>query len=275
MRLVFIDDSQQREPPRRGLGHLMAMGAVIFPEEEVATYADTLAAIRIDLGIPSQEEIKWKAPKGSFLASAGGEVAGALRARMLEAAIDHQVRSIVVVIDHSASYTQRNQAEVGREILKWLFERVSMLLDDYDDIGIMIADKPGGGSAEEGRWLADTLCITGDGTEYVEPGKIVLPIVTAPSHHVPHLQLADLVVASTTAAIAGRKSGLDLAPKLVKIMHRHSLGDVNGAGLVIFPPKYNLYYQAFGETGCSKPGRNTGFVLPVKGHPYYDDDGLG
>lgn len=274
MRLVFIDDSQQREPPRRGLGHLMAMGAVIFPEEEVAPYADTLAAIRVDLGIPSREEIKWKAPKGSFLAGAGGDVAGTLRARMLEAAIDHKVKSIVVVIDHSASYTQRNQAEVGREILKWLFERVSMLLDDYDDIGIMIADKPGGGSAEEGRWLADTLCITGDGTEYVEPGKIVLPIVTAPSHHVPHLQLADLVVASTTAAIAGRKSGLDLAPKLVKLMHRHSLGDVNGAGLVIFPPKYNLYYQAFGETGCSKPGRNTGFVLPVKGHPYYDDDGL-
>jgi hypothetical protein len=194
---------------------------------------------------------------------------------MLKAAIDHNIKSIVVIIDQSAAYTQRSQAEVGRELLKWLFERISMLLDDYDDIGIMIADKPGGGSADEGRWLADTLRITGDGTEYVEPGKIVLPIVTAPSHHVPHLQLADLVVASTTAAIAGRKSGLDLGHILVELMHRHSLGDVNGAGLVLFPPKYNLYYHAFGETSCSKPGRNTGFGLPVKGEPYCDDDGLG
>lgn len=275
MRLVFIDDSQQQEPPRRGLGHLLAIGAVIVPEQQIAPYAAALAAIRTDLGIPAGDEIKWKPPKGSFLASAGGETALALRTRMLQAAIDHEIKSIVVIIDHSAAYVQRPQPEVGREILKWLFERVSMLLDDHQDVGIMIADRPGGGSADEGRWLADTLRITDDGTEYVQPGKIVLPIVTAPSHHVPHLQLADLVVAATTAAIAGRKGGLDLKEWLTKLMHRHSLGDINGAGVVLFPPKYNLYYHAFGETSCSKPGRNTGFELPKRGEPYYADDGLG
>jgi hypothetical protein len=275
MRLVFIDDSQQTNPPRRGMGHLLAIGAVIVPEHQVAPFAATLAAIRTEIGIPAGEEIKWKPPKGSFLADAGGETALALRTRMLQAAIDHDIRSIVVVLDHSAAYTSRTQADAGREILKWLFERVSMLLDDYKDIGIMIADKPGGGSADEGRWLTDTLRITNDGTEYVSPGKIVLPIVTAPSHHVPHLQLADLVVAATTAAIAGRKSGLDLKELLPKLMHRNSFEDVNGAGVVLFPPKYNLYYWAFGETSCSNPGRNTGFGLPNAGLEYDTDDGLG
>lgn len=275
MHLVFIDDSQQQDPPRRGLGHLLAIGAVVIPEQQLSKYASTQDAIRAKFAVPDGEEIKWKPSKGSYLASAGREIVYALRAAILKAANQHNVKSIVVIVDHSAAYKTRTQAEVGREILTWLFERTSMLLDDHQDVGIMIADKPGGGSAEEGRWLADTLQITNDGTEYVEPGKLVLPIVTAPSHHVPHLQLADLVVAATTAAVAGRPAGLDLKEHLAKLMHRHSLGDVNGAGVVIFPPNYNLYYHAFGESSCSKPGSNAGFALPRKGLPYYDDDGLG
>ena len=99
----------------------------------------------------------------------------------------------------------------------------------------MIADKPGGGHKEDSRWLAETLQLTSDGTEYVTPGRIVLPIVTAHSHHLPHLQLADLVVAATTAAVAGRQSGLSLGPLLAKLMHRHKLGDANGAGIVLWP----------------------------------------
>jgi hypothetical protein len=275
MRLVFIDDSQQRDPPRRDLGHLLAIGAVIVPQQQVADYAAALATIRTEIGIPPGEEIKWKPPQGSFLKGAGGEVVTQLRIRMLQAAIDHQIRSIVVILDHSAAYTSRTQGEVGKEILKWLYERVTMHLADHDDIGIMIADKPGGNSAQEGRWLTETLTLTNDGTEYVEPGRVVLPIVTAPSHHVPHLQLADLVVAASTAAVAGRKSGLDLKSLLRQLIHRHRLGDINGAGVVLFPEEWNLYYWAFDEESCSRPSTNSGFRLPYPKSKYATDDGLG
>jgi hypothetical protein len=91
-------------------------------------------------------------------------------------------------------------------------------------------DKPGGNSAQEGRWLTETLTLTNDGTEYVEPGRVVLPILTASSHHVPHLQLADLVVAASTAAVAGRKSGLDLT-KLRELVEQAAAG--TGSALVI------------------------------------------
>jgi hypothetical protein len=57
MRLVFLDDSEQRQPPRRGLDHLRALGAVIFPEAEIAGYAEDLARIRGETGIPAGEEI--------------------------------------------------------------------------------------------------------------------------------------------------------------------------------------------------------------------------
>jgi hypothetical protein len=168
---------------------------------------------------------------------------------MLEAAAVHHARTVTVILDHSATYTSHSQAEAGKVVLKWLYERVSMLLADYNDAGIMIADKPGGGAREEKRWLADTLALTNDGTEYVQPGRVVPPVLTADSRHVPHLQLADLIAAATSGAIAGHPSALELGRLLATLMHRHTLGYVNGAGLVLFPRHYNLPYHCFGETG--------------------------
>lgn len=55
VRLVFIDDSQQQQPCRRGLGHLLAIGAVIVPEQRVAPFAAALAAIRAEIGVPVGE----------------------------------------------------------------------------------------------------------------------------------------------------------------------------------------------------------------------------
>jgi hypothetical protein len=274
VRLAFIDDSQQADPIRDGIGHLLALGTVIVPEEHVAGLAADLSSIRAEFHIPADEEIKWKAPKGTFLAEAGAGTVSSVRQRMLEAALDRQIRTVVVIVDHGASYTGLSQAQVGREMLRWLYERVSMHLADHNDVGIMIADKPGGGPRDDNRWLAETLQLTNDGTEYVTPGRIVLPIVTAHSHYLPHLQLADLVVAATTAAVAGRPAALKLAPLLAKLMHKHRLGDANGAGIVLWPRRYNLLYHVFGQTSCSLPSQNVAVALPHAGWSYAESDGL-
>src|SRR5258707_810594 len=71
VRLVFLDDSIQTDPRRAGLGELVAVGAVLVPDTSVKPYAAALAALRTDLGVPYGEEIKWKAPKNTFLAGAG------------------------------------------------------------------------------------------------------------------------------------------------------------------------------------------------------------
>ena len=275
MRLVFIDDSQQRVSLRQGLGPLVALGGVVVPDHQIAPYATALSKIRTDLGIPNTEEIKWKPSKGSYLASAGKPTVIELRTRMLQAAFDHEIRSIVIIIDHSMAYKSRTAVEIGKELLKWLFERVTILLAKANDIGVTIADKPGGGPADEGRWLAETLKLTNDGTEYVEPGKVVLPIMTAPSHHVPHLQLADLVTAASTAAVAGRPAGLELRHLLRQLAHRNYHDHAWGAGIVLYPQELiNLCYWAFGEKGVSRVSANTGFALPDRRYTYFNDDGM-
>lgn len=103
MRVAFLDDSEQASPPRAGLGHLLAFAAAIFPEEGLAAFAEDLSGIVAGLGIPAGAEIKWNPPRGSFLKSAGGQLVKALRRRMLEAALDHHVRTVTVIIDHGAA----------------------------------------------------------------------------------------------------------------------------------------------------------------------------
>jgi hypothetical protein len=97
MRLAFIDDSTQTTSRRKGLGELIAVGGVIVPGGEVAGYATELTAIRADLGVPADAELKSKPPRGSFLGGADRDLIGGLRQRMLQAAVDRGFCSVVVV----------------------------------------------------------------------------------------------------------------------------------------------------------------------------------
>jgi hypothetical protein len=210
VRVAFLDDSEHASPRRAGLGHLLAFAAAIFPQDSLAPFAGDLSSIAASLGIPPGEELKWNPDKGTFLRSAGGSLVKTLRRQMLEAAASHRVSTVTAILDHSAAYTSYTREAVGTEVLKWLYERVTMHLGDHNDVGIMIADKPGGGGREEKRWLASTLELTNFGTEYVQPGYVVLPVLTADSRHVRHLQLADLIASATTGAIAGNPAALEL-----------------------------------------------------------------
>jgi hypothetical protein len=80
------------------------------------------------------------------------------------------------------------------------------------------------------------------------------------------LQLADLVVAATTAALAGRRSGLALASLLNRLAHKNAFGTAGGAGIVLWPPDlYNLHHWVFAEDTYWKVGRATGWTLPHDG----------
>src|SRR5829696_1267021 len=273
VRLAFIDESEERQPRRTGLGHLVAVGGVVVPETAVAPYSAGLAAICQSLGVPEDTELKWSPSDGSWLKSAAGNaVRTQLRERMLKLAIGLDISSVVVVWDRGLVNWPVNEVQV--EILRWVYERISMCLP-ANEAAIVIADEPGGGREHEKQWLADTLQLTDRGTEYVTPDRVVLPIVTTPSHHVPHLQLADLVVDATTAAVAGNRYALELAPLLRQLAHKNASGYAGAAGIKLFPDTLlNLYYWAFGEASYWKMSMNSGWSLPWREWPYADNDGL-
>jgi hypothetical protein len=281
MHLVFIDDSEQRDPARQGLGNLIAVGAVMVPDDQLAVYAERLSEIRTDFEIPDGVEIKWKPRRKSDLAGVGLEIRMSLYRRMLEAAADCSVSTSVVVVDHGRAYKERSKSDVDKEILAWLYTRIEMHLGEHDDIGIVIADEPGGGSKAERRWLADTLELTEYGTQHVEAEHVVLPIVTAPSDHVPHLQLADLVTAATTAAVAGRPHALTLLDPLKSIARARPSGECGGAGLVLWPPPlYDLYWWLLEEphlrrrNGVIALGPNAESEASGQDRPFLSQDGL-
>ncbi|MBK3563710.1 DUF3800 domain-containing protein [Streptomyces sp. MBT62] len=264
MQLVFIDDSGQPKPRREALGELVSVGAVMFPEDQAARYSQEVNRLRAEIGMPDSEEFKWNSSKGSFMAKAGGEVVKRTRRRLLEIAADCGVRTAVVVWDRGMLPWEKG--DVAREILGYLYERIEMHLESSDERGIVIADIPGGGTKDHSKWLSEALDLTTVGTRFAKPERVVMPIVTAPSDHVPHLQLADLVTAATTAAIAGREAGMELIDGLKLLARRNAHGYVGGAGLVFWPPSLNdLYYWVLGEDTYVKAG---------SGHPIGPTDGM-
>src|SRR5262249_13655065 len=201
---VFADDSEEKHPRRLGLGHLVGVGAVLFPEGSLIAYTEGIRQLRNELGVPPGIELKWSPPHGSWLKSAeGNAIRTPLRKRMLMLAKDLDARSLTVVWDRGQ--VEWAVPDTRREVLKYLYDKVSLCLTTLEAHGVVIADEPGGGSAEQRAWLAETLPLTDEGTYYTKPERILLPITTAPSNHIPHLQLADLIAGATTAAIAGNR----------------------------------------------------------------------
>ena len=291
MRIAFLDDSAQPKPIRDGLGRLVALGAVVVDEAALDPWAEDFRGLCRRLKLPPGIEVKWSPPKGSWLRGDGASIRQELRRRMLQLAIDHEIRSIVVLAD--TDQVNWSEETTQKRMLQYLYERVSMHLEDLDEDldedfsqdgvmersimerSIMIADEPSGSAKEQRRWLAQTLRLTSYGTEYVDPLRIVLPILLSHSDHVPHLQLADLVVAATTAAVAGNRYALELVPLLQQLAHTNARGYAGGAGVKLIPDELrNLHYWVFEENTFWKVGTGESWPLPIRDLPYATDDGL-
>jgi len=272
MQFVFVDDSEERTPRRLGLGHLVGVGAVVFPERSLVGYTDGMRALRDELGVPRNIELKWSPPDGHWLKTPeGNAIRTSLRRRMLTLAGELGAHSLTVIWDRG--HLAWSIPDTRRTVLTYLYDKVSLCLATMDDHGVVIADEPGGGPADQKAWLAKTLPLTDAGTDYTKPDRIILPITTAPSHHIPHLQLADLVTGATTAAIAGNRFALDLKLELMALVQRNSYGRVGGAGLTLWPPDLNnLFHWICDDDAYIRSG--VGVQLPQAGLLFADSDGL-
>jgi hypothetical protein len=284
VRFVFIDDSVRTTlaVPRAGLGPLHAYGAVIVPEESLVPYAERLSALRTRLGLPPRAEFKWNPDDGPL--HKNWHALREARPQMLQDAQELGILAVVVVCATELMPASWGKEKIQLEMLKYLYERVSMMLDNAGHSGILIADQPPGDRADEKRWLGQALTLTKNGTQYIAPtpNRIALPVLTARSDHVDLLQLADLVTAATTALIAGSEHAAPYRDMIKDLLAKNWLDGMGGTGLKLFPDAdynphslRNLFYWVFGEWGFSKVSQFGHKPLPHYEWAYATSDGLG
>lgn len=275
MHFAFVDDWKQKGL-RSGMSDLLSLGAVIFSEDQLRPFSEVMHAMRDELGIPWDVERKWAMPHGRaknyFRQRGEAGLQDKVRSRILKLAAQYEAHAVVVVLDLGRMYVSEDKA--NEMVLKYLYERIIQALA-RKHLGIVVFDKPGGDHQDEDGWIGGTLELSSYGTGFIKPDEIVLPILTAPSHHHEHLQLADLVTGSVTAAVAGNKYGMALAPELKKIMHRNAYGYIGGAGPNLLPDDLtNLHHHVFGEDTFAKVAMNSGRGIPSQRYAYFEDDGL-
>lgn len=266
MRVGLVDDTKQ-VGKREGMGKLIALGAVVLDETHLRCFDLGVRDRFRALGVPDNEELKWSAVKDTFFRSDEGRVLlTPARKAMLEQAGLCGARAVVVVWDEGRTTKQGAAAEA--EVLKYLYERVSMLMSG--GVGMLIFDKPGGDHKDEDRWIGEHTPLFRAGTQYVANGTLVLPPITAPSHRHMHLQLADLVVGAVTAVVAGGgKYATELLPMIRPLVHTNFFGRAGGTGVKFFPDELvNLYRVVMGEGDFTKVSLAAGIGLPIDSYPY-------
>ena len=274
MRIAYVDDTKQHGK-REGMGDLVALGAVIFDEEQVQPFAESFRAAYDALGIPHEIELKWAYPQGNnwFRATDNTALQTPLREAVLKAAAHHQARAIVVAWDLDGGVATAGGEGPEDAVVTFMFERISMQIENSGNRGLIVFDKPGGDHRDEADWLSNRSEMVRVGTQYVKPNAIVTQVLTAPSHLHPHLQLADLVAGSVTAAVAGNWYGLELVPLVKPMMCTNYWGRISQTGLKLYPDALNnLHHWVFGETEC---GRGASSVkIPYNHWRYAEHDGL-
>jgi hypothetical protein len=274
--IFFADDSAQRRCNRGDVGPLVSVGGVLLDESAIHPLANALDGIATKFGLPRGEELKWSPNRGSWIRENLHERRTDCYREVLEVAAAHRAKAIVICND--TSRTQDDPDQAFERCLDYLFERLSMNLEDRGAYALVVADRPGGGKRQEDGFLEYFLKRVQEGTEYVLPNRILLNVLTTPSEMVRHLQLADIVTGITTAMVAGLDTYAGpLFPNVKRLFITNRPGGVAGTGLKIVPDSpranslVNLYHWVLQERLLHKGGGARAYPLPAAGLPFFND----
>jgi hypothetical protein len=276
MEIFFADDSIQQTCKRESLGVLIGIGGILVSESALRPLADRMDSIANSFGFPRGEEFKWSPKRGSWIWDNLREPRSECYAQVLEAAHALGARGIVVCNDTGRTTDSKDAAY--QRCLDYLFERLSMNLEDRKAHAIIVADRPGGGKIQEQEFLAYFLRRFREGTSYVPPNRLLLNVLTTPSEMVRHLQLADLVTGITTAMVAGSETyARPLFHLVQRLLITNRPGGIAGTGLKIAPDStredslVNLYHWVLGEKLLHKGGGAMAYRLPAHGYAFQKD----
>lgn len=266
MKVMFLDDSKQRDCPRDGVSDLVGVGGVIVPGDQLGNLEAALKQACDDFGFPQDAVFKWSPRRGDWMRE---NLVGERRTEFfnvaLNACADHGCKFVVAVVDTSCRHATQNAQDHETDALNLALERFNTHMRDED--GIVFVAKPSGGQRDEGRLLADCVELLDTGTGYVEFENIAMNVVTVPFKLSRTLQCSDLVVAISTSMVAGRAAYADNHFAIItEGALRDWRGFVGGTGVKIHPQTIyvNLHHWLLGEDYSAR----FNCPLPIPGRPY-------
>lgn len=273
MQFFFADDSSQN-CARNGMEKLVAFGGVLVDAVQLKPLSQRIDNIAASYGLPREEEIKWSPRKGSWIYNnLKNEERLSCYTEVLQAANDYDCKVAVALCDYAMCNLK---PEWGSErCVTYALERVSLHLAKAKQEAVIIADRPSGGHKEADQFIASFLDRLNSEHNHISGETFSLNMLTAPSHMVRHLQLADLVVSITTAMFAGQAKWAGQYFDLVKSMLlKNALGYIGGTGVKVYPDQLiNLYHWVLGENQFSKARAGLAWPIPSNKLRFHDNDG--
>lgn len=263
--LFVLDDAVRPKPERQGMGPLVAVGGLYVPSAAVGRLEREIEDVCAEVGFPPGEEFKWSPGRELWMRDA---LKAAAREqffrRVLALAALAQAKAIVVVADTSKRKANRDAASPEEDVVTMFLERAQNHLDGTRTEAMILTDRPSGDRQSEVDFLANCLATIRNGTRYVLPRSLTIAVSTQ-SRLIRLLQLADVVVSSTLAAVAGESR---YAPPIFREAVRPILRGGGGVGLKIHPDgRYaNLYHWLLDDPYHLK--RGGGIELPARGFAY-------
>ena len=254
------------------MGKVVAFGGVFVPATSLASLDEAIKRIAQKFGIPDGKdgEIKWSPPRSSWIhKNLHGQERENCYREILQAALDSNCRTLVVAWDTGRTLLDEDRTQ--QEINKYTFERITKHLHSRDTIGVVVADRPGGGATSNSAFLNGFFRYVNERRAYVSPGRVPINVLTTESHLQRHLQLADLVTGITCAMITGNTRFAEpLFRTIRKMFCTNSHGYVGGTGLKLFPDELiNLYHWLLEENLYMKANKNEEHKLPNEAWPYH------
>ncbi len=265
MHLVFVDDAEQRQPTRPGMGSLVSTGGIAVPIAAVAALESNIDLICKNYNFPDGEEFKWSPNRDMWMRT---NLVGGARTRffieILDKAQQFGVNVIVIICDTKYNMMDAQSPNESFDTVTALLERVNLAFN-----ALVIADELGGGSSQELQFLENCRNLLSKGSSQQEKfDKILINVLTTPSNMVRLLQLADVVTSCTTAFVAGESKYSPQVFQHILPMVRQYYGSLGGGGIKIHPDYIyaNLYHWLWGDKHVYK--RSGGFPLPKGNLPY-------
>lgn len=273
MIFIFLDDAEQLLPTREGLGPLCAVGGIVVKSEVLKAFIADIDALCAEAGFPPREKFKYSPGKELWMhKNLISDERFAFYKKVIACAKRHEVEAFVVCEEKGYTPAIKGSESSEIDVVRMAIERVEKYCQYNKQEAMIIFDRPQGSQRDGEQFLSSCMDSILSGTDYVQNKKLLVPPLSSPSSVCRPLQVADLVVSATTAAVAGEKRFSRPIVEELKSLYHKPWDCTGGTGVKLWPKwrLTNLYHWILGDPRERK-GIDTR-SLPTVDYPYGIDE---